>query len=91
MIQITGIELQNTKILFKKVILRKKEPGRPTFTFPNGIPEIVDYQGARNQIDFAVKNNVKQFVFVSSMGGTQPDNFLNSIGFSWKGLGRYIA
>lgn len=79
--------LSLAKLLFKKVILRKKEPGRPTFTFPNGIPEIVDYQGARNQIDFAVKNNVKQFVFVSSMGGTQPDNFLNSIGKKEDGSG----
>ena len=75
------------KILFNKVILRKKEPGRPTFTFPNGIPEIVDWEGARNQIDFAIKNNVKQFVFVSSMGGTQPDNFLNSIGKKEDGSG----
>ena len=75
------------KILFNKLILRKKEPGRPTFTFPNGIPEIVDYQGACNQIDFAIKNNVKQFVFVSSMGGTQPDNFLNSIGKKADGSG----
>ena len=32
------------------------------------------------QIDAAKAAGVKRFVFVSSMGGTQPDNFLNSIG-----------
>ena len=32
------------------------------------------------QIDAAKAADVKRFVFVSSMGGTQPDNFLNSIG-----------
>lgn len=53
---------------------------RPTFTFPNGDPYDVDWLGARNQIDAAKSAGVKQFVFVSSMGGTQPENFLNTIG-----------
>lgn len=54
---------------------------RPEFTFPsNGDPFNVDWLGAKNQIDAAKKAGVKQFVFLSSMGGTQPDNFLNTIG-----------
>jgi uncharacterized protein YbjT (DUF2867 family) len=53
---------------------------RPTFTFPNGDPYDVDWLGARNQIDAAKSAGVKQFVFLSSMGGTQPENFLNTIG-----------
>ncbi len=54
---------------------------RPEFTFPpNGDPYNVDWLGAKNQIDAAKKAGVKQFVFLSSMGGTQPDNFLNTIG-----------
>ena len=54
---------------------------RPKFIFPkNGDPYNVDWIGAKNQIDAAKAVGVKQFVFLSSMGGTQPDNFLNSIG-----------
>lgn len=54
---------------------------RPEFTFPaNGDPYNVDWLGAKNQIDAAKKAGVKQFVFLSSMGGTQLDNFLNTIG-----------
>lgn len=58
-----------------------RKTARPEFTFPpNGTPYEVDWIGAKNQIDAAKKNGVKHFVFISSMGGTQPDNFLNSIG-----------
>ena len=54
---------------------------RPEFYFlKNGDPYNVDWLGAKNQIDAAKRAGVKQFVFVSSMGGTQPDNFLNTIG-----------
>ena len=54
---------------------------RPAFKFPkNGTPEEVDWLGAKKQIDAAKAAGIKQFVFVSSMGGTNPDNFLNSIG-----------
>ena len=38
-------------------------------------------------IDAAKAAGVKRFVFVSSMGGTQPDNFLNSIGKRADGAG----
>lgn len=64
-----------------------KEPLRPKFTFPNGIPEEVDYVGAKNQIDAAKKAGVKKFVFLSSMGGTQPENFLNTLGKDEEGKG----
>ena len=54
---------------------------RPSFKFPKaGTPEEVDWLGAKMQIDAAKAAGVKRFVFVSSMVGTQPDNFLNSIG-----------
>jgi uncharacterized protein YbjT (DUF2867 family) len=53
---------------------------RPSFTFPRGQPYDVDWLGAKNQIDAAKKAGVKHFIFISSMGGTQPDNFLNTIG-----------
>jgi len=61
---------------------------RPAFKFPkNGTPEEVDWLGAKKQIDAAKAAGVKQFVFVSSMGGTNPDNFLNSIGRRKNGSG----
>ena len=69
------------KLAFKKTVLRRKDAGRPEFKFsPGGTPEEVDWLGAKLQIDAAVEAGVKKFVFVSSMGGTQPENFLNSIG-----------
>lgn len=69
------------KVLWKKTILRREDPGRPEFTFPDkGTPEEVDWLGAKATIDAAVEAGVGKFVFVSSMGGTQPDNFLNTIG-----------
>jgi uncharacterized protein YbjT (DUF2867 family) len=66
------------KTLIFKVI---GQSARPEFTFPeNSDPYNVDWLGAKNQIDAAKKAGVKQFVFLSSMGGTQKDNFLNTIG-----------
>lgn len=66
------------KILVKKLL--RKQPGRPEFKWPpNGEPELVDWTGAKNQIDAAMAEGVKHFVFLGSMGGTQPDNFLNTM------------
>ena len=54
---------------------------KPEFYFPkNGNPYEVDWLGAKNQIDAAVKCNVKHMIVIGSMGGTQSDNFLNTIG-----------
>lgn len=54
---------------------------RPEFTFAEkGDPYYVDWLGAKNTIDAAKQAKVKQFIFISSMGGTQPENFLNTIG-----------
>ncbi|KAJ8600256.1 hypothetical protein CTAYLR_002007 [Chrysophaeum taylorii] len=76
------------KVLFKKQILRRADAGRPEFKFPQkGTPEEVDWIGAKNQIDAAVEAGVKKFIFVSSMGGTDPENFLNSIGRREDGSG----
>lgn len=68
------------KLLVKKV-LRRPDPGRPAFKWSKGgTPEEVDWLGAKAQIDAAKEAGVGHLVFVSSMGGTQPENFLNSIG-----------
>ena len=62
--------LSIVKLLFKKTVLRRAEPGRPQFRFaPDGTPEEVDWLGAKTQIDAAKAAGVKRFVFVSSMGG----------------------
>jgi len=67
------------KIMFKKLV--KQDPGRPTFRWPpQGTPEEVDYIGGKNQIDAAKKERLEQVVWIGSMGGTQKDNFLNTIG-----------
>jgi uncharacterized protein YbjT (DUF2867 family) len=58
------------------------------FTWKNkGYPEIVDYQGQVAQIKLAQKLRMKQVIIVSSMGGTQPSNYLNSVGKKPDGSG----
>ena len=82
------LPLSIVKLLFKKVVLRSKEPGRPKFKFgPQGTPQEVDWLGAKNQIDAAKAAGVSHFVVIGSMGGTQPDNFLNGIGKRADGSG----
>ncbi|GKY93108.1 hypothetical protein MPSEU_000279000 [Mayamaea pseudoterrestris] len=53
----------------------------------NGYPEVVDYQGQVAQIKLAQKLGMKQVIVVSSMGGTQPSKFLNSVGKKPDGSG----
>mmetsp|Transcript_4864 Transcript_4864/g.13741 ORF Transcript_4864/g.13741 Transcript_4864/m.13741 type:complete len:317 (+) Transcript_4864:130-1080(+) len=72
-------------------VLRKK----PAINFrgfrfryrPGQEPEMVDYEGQKKQIDLAKKLGVKRVVVVSSMGGTDENNFLNSIGKAKDGTG----
>jgi len=45
-----------------------------------GYPEKIDYMGQIAQIDLAKKLGIGHVVLVSSMGGTNPDNFLNTVG-----------
>ncbi|KAJ4978946.1 hypothetical protein NE237_009726 [Protea cynaroides] len=55
--------------------------GRPEFYYEDGAyPEQVDWIGQKNQIDAAKSAGVKQIVLVGSMGGTNPNNPLNSLG-----------
>jgi uncharacterized protein YbjT (DUF2867 family) len=66
------------KVFIWKLFGKKAQP---EFYFTGGNdPRSVDWLGAKNQIDAAVKAGVKHFVFLSSMGGTNPDHFLNSLG-----------
>lgn len=58
------------------------------FVWKNGgYPEKVDYEGAVAQIDLAKQMKMKQVVVVSSMGGTDPSNFLNAVGKREDGTG----
>jgi uncharacterized protein YbjT (DUF2867 family) len=50
-------------------------------------PELVDYEGVINQIELAKKMGAKHVVLVGSMGGTDPSNFLNSVGKDKDGNG----
>ncbi|KAI4340070.1 hypothetical protein MLD38_024942 [Melastoma candidum] len=55
--------------------------GRPEFYYEDGAyPEQVDWIGQKNQIDAAKAVGVKQIVLVGSMGGTNPNHPLNSLG-----------
>ncbi|KAG0466556.1 hypothetical protein HPP92_018136 [Vanilla planifolia] len=55
--------------------------GRPEFYFEDGAyPEQVDWIGQKNQIDAAKSAAVKHIVLVGSMGGTDPNHPLNSLG-----------
>ena len=45
-----------------------------------GHPELVDFQGQKAQIDLAKELGIPHVILVSAMGGTDPDNFLNSVG-----------
>jgi nucleoside-diphosphate-sugar epimerase len=47
---------------------------------PNGYPEKVDFEGQVNQIELAKHLDIPHVIVVSSMGGTDPNNFLNSVG-----------
>jgi uncharacterized protein YbjT (DUF2867 family) len=54
---------------------------RPEMYFEEaGMPELVDWQGQRTQIDLAKEYGVKHIVLVGSMGGTNENHMLNSIG-----------
>ena len=68
------------KMLFRKLTFR--DVGRPEFKWSTleGNPENVDYHGQLKQFDAAVEADIKKVVLCSSMGGTQDDNFLNTIG-----------
>lgn len=58
-----------------------EETKRPKFGFPNGQPEVVDFEGQRKLIDAAKANNKNMHVVLcSSMGGTNPNNPLNNLG-----------
>jgi uncharacterized protein YbjT (DUF2867 family) len=52
--------------------------GRPIFAFPNGDPELVDWIGQKNQIDACPAG--AHVVLCSSMGGSDPNHSLNSLG-----------
>lgn len=65
------------------MIRRKKAIDFRSFKFGwkgGQYPEKVDYEGQKAQIDLAKKLRIKHVVVVGSMGGTDPNNFLNSIG-----------
>jgi uncharacterized protein YbjT (DUF2867 family) len=64
-----------------KMIAPPLEGQRPKFEFEaGGLPEQVDWIGQKNQIDAAKQAEVKHIVMVGSMGGTNPNHPLNSIG-----------
>lgn len=65
-------------VIAGRLIGRKAMPG---FTWKKGeLPEQIDWLGQKLQIDAAKAAGVKQVVLISSMGGTDPNHFLNKMG-----------
>jgi len=66
--------------------------GRPIFGYPNGQPEQVDWLGQKNTIDAAKAkaSSHTHVVVCSSMGGTDPDNMLNTLARNADGTGGNI-
>lgn len=58
------------------------QPGqRPEFAFPEGeMPAAIDYEGQVHQIEAAKAAGVQHIVLVGSMGGTNENHPLNSLG-----------
>ncbi|MEM8832811.1 MAG: SDR family oxidoreductase [Cyanobacteria bacterium P01_G01_bin.19] len=64
-----------------KMVTPPTQGQKPKFEFaPQGLPEEVDWQGQKNQIDAAKQAGVEHIILVGSMGGTNPDHPLNRIG-----------
>lgn len=65
-------------VIAGRLVGRKSMPG---FTWKQGqLPEQIDWLGQKVQIDAAKAAGVKQVVIISSMGGTDPNHFLNKMG-----------
>ena len=65
------------------VILLKifRKVARPEFYYlPKLDPYYVDWLGAKNQIDAAKSAGITHFVFLSSQGALDPNNYLNTFG-----------
>ncbi len=64
-----------------KMIAPPKPGERPQFEYAtDNTPELVDYQGQKNQIDLAIASGIKHIVLVGSMGGTNENHPLNKLG-----------
>lgn len=64
-----------------KMVASPKPRERPSFDFEAGeMPEIIDWLGQKNQIDAAKKQGIEHIVLVGSMGGTNENHPLNSLG-----------
>lgn len=66
---------------FPKMVAPPKPGERPQFEYDaDSTPELVDYQGQKNQIDAALDAGIEQIVLVGSMGGTNENHPLNMMG-----------
>lgn len=64
-----------------KMISPPQEGKPPVFDFEdNGKPEQVDWLGQKNQIDVAKSAGIEHIILVGSMGGTNENHPLNSLG-----------
>lgn len=77
-----ALEGAESLVVLTSAVPQMKDPGPPlVFDFAEGgMPEAVDWHGAKNQIDAAKQAGVKHIVMVGSMGSTDENNMLNKLG-----------
>jgi len=80
-----GLQGCQALVILTSAVPQMKPPSqegeRPEFFFiEHGTPEEVDWIGQKNQIDVAKELGVEHIVIVGSMGGTDKNHFLNTIG-----------
>lgn len=64
-----------------KMVAPPSSGARPVFEFaPGEMPEMIDWIGQKNQIDAAKAQGIEHIVLVGSMGGTNENHPLNSLG-----------
>lgn len=64
-----------------KMVAPSKQGERPQFEYgKDSTPELIDYQGQKNQIDCAVEAGIEHIILVGSMGGTNENHPLNLMG-----------
>lgn len=81
----SALEGIDALVVLTSAVPRKKpdqaEGAPPSFEFaPGGTPELVDWEGGKNQVDVAKQKGIGHIIFVGSMGSTDPNHPLNRVG-----------
>jgi len=67
-------------VVCKKICRMEANVGEALTYEPGAFPVHIDWEGGRSAIDAAKSAGVKHVIYIGSMGGTDPNNFLNTMG-----------